>query len=329
MRFLLKKVLWLIPTFFGITVISFTVMHLAPGEPMVLQANFNPKMTPEMRERLRRAYGLDKPLYVQYARWLKGLLTFDLGRSFSPDRRPVWEKIKERLPVTLLINVLSLFLIMVVAVPLGVASAVRHNSFFDHVTTVLVYIGYAAPSFWIALLAMILFGVKLEWLPISGLHSLMGYGSMSTVEKILDWSRHLVLPVVVSAIGGLAGLSRYMKSSMLEVLRQDYILTARAKGLPENKVIYKHALRNALLPLITILGLSVPGLIGGSVIFESLFAIPGVGQLMWTSVMARDYPVLMGNLVIVALLTLLGNLLADIGYALADPRIRKGMEEEP
>ncbi len=326
--FIAKKLLWLIPTFFGITVISFTVMHLAPGEPMALQANFNPKMTPEMRERLRRAYGLDKPLYVQYARWLKGLVTFDLGRSFSPDRRPVWDKIKERLPVTLLINCLSMLLIIVVSVPLGVAAAVRHNSPFDHITTVLVYLGYAAPSFWLALLAMILFGIKLEWLPISGLHSLMGYSAMSTMEKVMDWARHLVLPVTVSAVGGLAGLSRYMKSSMLEVLRQDYILTARAKGLPENRVIYRHALRNALLPLITILGLSVPGLIGGSVIFESLFAIPGVGQLMWSSVMARDYPVLMGNLVIVAVLTLLGNLLADIGYALADPRVRKGIEGE-
>ena len=326
--FIAKKLLWLIPTFFGITVISFTVMHLAPGEPMALQANFNPKMTPEMRERLRRAYGLDKPLYVQYARWFKGLVTFDLGRSFSPDRRPVWDKIKERLPVTLLINCLSMLLIIVVSVPLGVAAAVRHNSPFDHITTVLVYLGYAAPSFWLALLAMILFGIKLEWLPISGLHSLMGYSSMSTMGKVMDWARHLVLPVTVSAVGGLAGLSRYMKSSMLEVLRQDYILTARAKGLPENRVIYKHALRNALLPLITILGLSVPGLIGGSVIFESLFAIPGVGQLMWSSVMARDYPVLMGNLVIVAVLTLLGNLLADIGYALADPRVRKGIEGE-
>jgi len=326
--YILKKLITLVPTFFGITIISFTVMHLAPGEPMAIQANFNPKMTPEMRQRLRAQYGLDKPLYVQYLKWLKGLLTLDLGRSFSPDRRPVWEKIKERLPVTLLINLLSIILILVVAVPLGVAAAVRHNSLFDHLTTVLVYVGYAAPSFWIALLCMILFGIKLEWLPISGLHSLLGYSGMSPWEKVLDWARHLVLPVAVSAVGGLAGLSRYTKSSMLEVLGQDYITTARAKGLPERKVIYKHALRNALLPLITILGLSVPGLIGGSVIFESLFAIPGVGQLMWTSVMARDYPVLMGNLVIVAVLTLLGNLLADIGYALADPRIRTGISRD-
>jgi len=326
--YLLKKILTLGPTFLGITIISFMVMHLAPGEPMSLQADFNPKMTPEMRERLRAQYGLDRPLHIQYLQWLKGLAVLDLGRSFSPDRRPVWDKIKERLPVTLLINVLAIGLILVIAVPLGVTAAVRHNSFFDQVTTVLVFIAYAAPAFWVALLLMLYFGVNLGWLPISGLHSLMGYEQMSGWEKLLDWCHHLILPVLVSALGGLAGLSRYTRSSMLEVLRQDYITTARAKGLSERKVIYKHALRNALLPLITILGLSIPGLIGGSVIFESIFAIPGIGQLMWTSVMARDYPLLMGNLVIVSVLTLLGNQLADMGYALADPRIRTGVQVE-
>ena len=318
--------LTLVPTFLGITFISFMVMHLAPGEPMSLQTDLNPKMTPEMRARLRAQYGLDRPLYIQYWKWLKGLAVLDLGRSFAPDRRPVWDKIKERLPVTILINTLAIGLIIVIAVPLGVAGAVRQRSLFDEVTTVFVFVAYAAPAFWVALLLMLYFGVHLGWLPISGLHSLIGYKEMSWGEKLLDWCRHLILPVLVSALGGLAGLSRYTRSSMLEVLRQDYITTARAKGLPEKRVIYHHALRNALLPLITILGLSIPGLIGGSVIFESIFAIPGVGQLMWSSVMARDYPVLMGNLVIVSVLTLLGNQLADIGYALADPRIRTGIQ---
>ncbi len=216
-------------------------------------------------------------------------------------------------------------LIVLVAVPIGIRSAVKEGGAFDRIMTVFVFFGYAMPSFWLALLLMLLFGIKLGLLPISGLHSLMGYHQLSWPEKVLDWAKHLILPIFVSAFGGLAGLSRYMRSSMIEALRQDYITTARAKGLPERKVIYKHALRNALLPLITILGLSIPGLVGGSVIFESIFAIPGVGQLMWTAVMMRDYPVLMGNLVIVSVLTLLGNLLADIGYALADPRIRKGV----
>ncbi|NPA48984.1 MAG: ABC transporter permease [Thermodesulfobacteria bacterium] len=323
-RWLARRLLELLLTFWGITVISFIIIHLAPGEPISPMADFNPKFTPEMRERLRAQYGLDKPLYVQYWRWLKGLASFDLGRSFAPDRRPVWEKIKERLPVTLLINALSLLIIFLVAVPLGVASAVREGSLFDRATTVFVFVGYAMPGFWLALLLMLLFGIKWGILPISGIHSLMGYESMSFWEKVLDWAKHLVLPVFVSAFGGLAGLSRFMRSTMIEVLRQDFIVTARAKGLPERVVIYKHALRNALLPVITILGLSVPGLVGGSVIFESIFGIPGVGQLMWQAVMARDYPVIMGNLVIVSVLTLLGNLLADICYALADPRIRLG-----
>ncbi len=323
-----KRLLALVPTFIGITLISFFVMHLAPGEPMSLQADFNPKMTPEMRQRLRAQYGLDKPIAVQYVNWLKGLVQLDLGRSFSPDRRPVWDKIRERLPVTLLINLLSLLLIAAVAIPLGVKAAVKENSLFDQVTTLLVFITYAAPAFWVALLLMLLLGIEWNLLPISGLHSLMGYEAMGPLERLWDWAKHLILPVFVSAIGGLAGFSRYTRSSMLEVLRQDYITTARAKGLSERAVIYRHALRNALLPLITILGLSIPGLIGGSVIFESIFAIPGIGQLMWSAVMARDYPVLMGNLVLVSILTLLGNLLADIGYAVADPRIRTGIQPD-
>ncbi|MBX6423496.1 ABC transporter permease [Thermosulfurimonas sp. F29] len=321
-RFLLRRLVSLAITFFGITVISFAVIHLAPGSPVSSVAEFNPRFTPEMRERLRREFGLDQPLYKQYLRWLKGLATLDLGRSFAPDRRPVWEKIRERLPITVLINVLAMGLILAVGIPLGVASAVREGSLFDRATTILVFVGYAMPGFWLALLLMLLFGIKLGWLPVSGLHSLMGYQSLSLTGKVLDWAKHLVLPVFVAAFGGLAGVSRYMRHSMLEALSQDYILTARAKGLSEREVVYKHALRNALLPIITILGLSVPGLVGGSVIFESIFGIPGVGQLMWQAVMARDYPVIMGNLVIVSVLTLLGNLLADLGYALADPRIR-------
>jgi len=202
-----------------------------------------------------------------------------------------------------------------------VLSAVHQDSLFDKITAVVVFIGFAVPTFWLALLLMIFFGVHLGWLPISGLRSL-NYEYMSTWMQFVDLAKHLVLPVLVSAFGGLAGLSRYMRANMLEVIRQDYIMTARAKGLSERVVIYKHALRNALLPVITILGLSIPGLIGGSVIFETIFAIPGMGQLFYMSVMARDYPTVMGILLIGAILTLLGNLIADVSYAVADPRIR-------
>ena len=249
------------------------------------------------------------------------MLMLDFGKSFAPDNRPVLDKILERIPITLLISVLSMILILAVAIPIGVLSAVKKDSLFDRGTTIFVFFGFAIPTFWLALLLMILFGVKLDWLPISGFRSL-NYAQLSFPGQVVDVMKHLVLPVFVSAFGGLAGMSRYMRSNMLEVIRQDYITTARAKGLDERTVIFKHALRNALLPVITILGLAVPGLIGGSVIFETIFAIPGMGQLFYQSVMMRDYPTIMGILVIGAVLTLLGNMLADLLYSLADPRIR-------
>jgi len=297
------------------------VINLAPGSPISIQTDLNPKMTAEARERLRAFYGLDKPLHLQYYNWLKHLATLDLGRSFSTDNRPVIDKIKERLPITILINVLALLLILVIALPLGVVSAVYQNSLFDRTTTVFVFIGFAIPTFWLALLLMIFFGIYLDWLPISGLKSI-NYEYLSFIDQIKDRVAHLIMPVLLSAFGGLAGLSRYSRSNMLEVIRQDYITTARAKGLSETRVISKHALRNALLPVVTILGLSVPGLIGGSVIFETIYAIPGMGQLFFGSVMMRDYTVIMGILVIGALLTMIGNLFADVSYALVDPRIR-------
>jgi peptide/nickel transport system permease protein len=319
--YLLKRIFLLIPLFIGITIISFAVIHLAPGSPIDLATDLNPKATAEVKARMRALYGLDKPLPIQYGRWLSRLVVLDFGRSFSQDGRLVIDKIKERLPVTIFINLTSLLLILAVAIPLGVLSATYRHSFFDKATTVFVFIGFAMPTFWLALLLMILFGVHLGWLPISGLKSL-NYEYLPPAAQIWDRISHLILPIFISAFGGLAGMSRYMRSNMLEVIRQDYIITARAKGLSNRQVIFKHALRNALLPVITILGLSIPGLIGGSVIFETIFAIPGMGQLFYASVMARDYPTIMGMLVIGAILTLLGNLIADVSYALADPRIR-------
>ncbi len=321
LRYTAKRLLFMIPLLIGITIICFTVIHLAPGSPTDMQTNLNPKASLEAKERLRSLYNLDKPLHEQYFLWLKKLAVLDLGNSFSPDRRPVLDKIAERLPITIAINVLSMILIMLVAIPIGVLSAVRQDSFFDKATSVFVFVGFAVPTFWLALLLMILFGVNLGWLPISGIRSL-NYEYLTPWSAFWDLVKHLIMPVILSAFGGLAGLSRYMRANMLEVIRQDYITTARAKGLSERIVIYKHALRNALLPVITILGLSIPGLIGGSVIFETIFAIPGMGQLFYMSVMSRDYPLVMGILFIGAVLTLLGNLIADMSYAVADPRIR-------
>jgi peptide/nickel transport system permease protein len=319
--YILKRLLLMIPVLLGITVISFTVMKVAPGDPVSLVSDLNPNMNEEAIKRIRAHYGLDQPIHVQYLKWLRNMLMLDFGRSFAPDNRPVIDKILERIPITLLINVLSLGLILSVAIPIGVMSAVKQGSLFDKGTTLFVFLGFAIPTFWLALLLMILFGVKLGWLPISGYRSL-NYAQLSSLGQVVDVAKHLILPVFVSGFGGLAGMSRYTRSNMLEVIRQDYITTARAKGLDERTVIFKHALRNALLPVITLLGLSVPGLIGGSVIFETIFAIPGMGQLFYQSVMMRDYPTIMGILVIGAVLTLLGNLIADLLYSVADPRIR-------
>ena len=319
----LRRLVLALPLLIGITFVSFLVIHLAPGEPTELQGGevTSTQSDRELRERLREIYGLDKPLHVQYWSWLTRLARLDFGRSFSPDARPVLQKIGERLPVTLLLNIVELAIIVVLAIPIGVFSATRQYSKFDKVTTVFVFVGFATPDFWLALMLMILFGVQLGWLPISQLRSPM-WEYMSFWQQHWDFLTHLVLPVLVATFGGLAGFSRYMRQSMLEVIRQDYITTAHAKGLAALRVNARHALRNALLPIVTVLGLSLPGLIGGSVIVESIFAIPGMGQLMVQAVFERDYPVIMGNLVIVAALTLVANLIADLTYSLIDPRIR-------
>jgi len=319
--YLFNRILLLIPLFVGITLITFLVIHLAPGEPVEMQTALSPKASAKSSERLREFYGLDKPLHVQYLKWLGRLSKLDFGRSFAPDGRPVTDKIKERIPVTLSINFIALILEFGLAVPIGILAARYRNSALDKGITLFVFLGFAVPTFWLSLLLMYIFGVKLGLLPISGLHSL-GAERMSTAAWLIDTARHLILPLGVATFGALAGLSRYTRSTMLEVLGQDYITTARAKGLTERVVIFRHALRNALLPIITLLGFSLPGLIGGSVIFETIFAIPGMGQLFYMGVMSRDYPLVMGILVIGAFLTLAGNLLADISYAFADPRIR-------
>jgi len=318
--FLAKRILMIFPMLLGITVITFIVIHLAPGSPTDSITELNPRASAQARENLKRLYGLDKPLHIQYMNWVRRLAMMDLGSSFT-DGRKVLDKIRERLPITILINALSLFLIIMTAAPIGIISATRQYSLFDKATTVLVFIGFAMPTFWLALLLIILFGVQLGWLPISGLQS-MHAEELTFWQLFWDRSRHLVLPIFVSSFSGLAAYSRYMRSSMLEVIRQDYIRTARAKGLPERSVIYKHALRNAMMSTITIIGLAIPGLIGGSAIFEQIFAIPGMGKLFLDATWARDYPVVMGILVIGAFLTLVGNFIADIAYAMVDPRIR-------
>jgi peptide/nickel transport system permease protein len=325
LAYALRRLLLAVPLLLGITLISFVVIHLAPGDPVEMMTGGDPTTVhnPELYKQLIKEFDLDKPLIVQYWKWLSRLARLDFGKSFAPHGRPVLTMIAERLPITLLLNVVEMLIIVSLAVPIGVVSATRQYSRFDKVTTIFVFLGFATPDFWLALLLMILLGVQLGWLPISGLRSL-NWEYLSFWQQQGDFLSHLVLPITVATFGGLAGFSRYMRQSMLEVIRQDYIQSARAKGLAERVVVGKHALRNALLPIVTILGLSLPTLIGGSVIVESVFAIPGMGQLMVQAAFERDYPVLMGNLVIVSTLTLGANLMADLTYSLVDPRIRVG-----
>ena len=320
LTYILKRTLLMIPILIGITVLSFGVMRLAPGGPAEAQMDFSAKASAEARERLRKLYGADQPFYKQYATWLGKFMTLDFGEAFA-DGRKVKDKILECLPITLTINLLSLGLVLLIAIPIGIMSATRQYSLLDRFSTMFVFIGFSTPSFWLALLLIYLFGVLWGVLPISGIHSL-DISGLTFWGRLADEANHLILPVFVSAFGGLAGFSRYVRNNMLEVMRQDYIRTARAKGLSDSVVIYKHALRNALMPVITILGLALPGLIGGSAIMEQVFGIPGMGRLMFQAVLSRDYNLAMGILVPAAFLTMLGNFLADIGYAFTDPRVR-------
>ena len=314
--YLIKRLIQTIPILFGITIISFLIINLAPGSPVGM--TLNPTASPKVIEQMRKNYDLDKPLPVQYFLWLKRLFT---GKLYSfKDGKPVVEKILERLPATLILNITATVLIFSLAIPLGVFSATRRYSLLDNLGTFLAFLGISIPSFWLAYL-LILGVVKLFGVPVLGMRSFI-LDQQGFFLFLSDRIWHLMLPATVLAVGGIAAVSRYTRSSMLEVLRQDYIRTAKAKGLSDDEVYYRHALRNALLPIITLFGFLVPGLIGGSVIIETVFAWPGIGRLAYQAVLARDYSVVMTILTFSSALTLLGNLLADILYAFSDPRIR-------
>lgn len=336
LNYIIKRTLWMIPLLIGISLISFFIMHLAPGDITNNEASFNPKTSAESRQKLRELYNLDKPVIVQYGLWLKRMVKLDFGNSFASHRKPVfWQTtdkdgnvtkgmIQEALPITIIINVIGLAITLLLAIPLGIIAARKHTHWQDKSITLFNFVGFSVPSFWLSLMLMYWLGVANDWFPISGIRSL-NHDSLSTFGQMKDTLSHFFMPVIIPSVTGLASITLFVKSGMLDVLHQDYITTARAKGLNEHKVVYTHALRNALLPLITIVGLSIPGLIGGSVISEQIFAIPGMGKLFYSAVMARDFPVVMGILTIGSALTLIGNLIADIAYAWTDPRVRRGV----
>jgi peptide/nickel transport system permease protein len=316
--FLLRRLFYTLITLVGISLISWAIITQAPGSPIAL--TMDPKVSPKIIEQMEKNYDLDKPVYQQYFLWIQRLFT---GRLYSfKDGRPVLEKIAERIWNTLLLNLVAILIVFSLAIPLGVFSARKQYTLLDHLGTFGAYLGISIPSFWLAYL-LILAVVKTFGYPVLGMRSFVTEG-FTPPQVLMDRVWHLMLPSIILSIGGIAALSRYTRSSMLEVIRQDYVRTAKAKGLPEEDVYYRHALRNALLPIITLFGFLIPGLIGGSIIMETVFSWPGIGRLAYQAVLARDYPVVMTINTITAVLVLMGNFIADVLYGIADPRIRYG-----
>jgi peptide/nickel transport system permease protein len=337
LQYVVQRLLLLIPTFLGVTFLAYAIMLAAPGDPVDLffagglaagAEGISTERRAEVqkaKEELRRDLGLDRPIPVQYALWLSRLLSGDLGTSFR-DRQPVWDKIATRLPVTVTLNVLSILLTYLIAIPLGIYSAVRTGSFFDQLSTLTVFMLYSLPSFWVGTLIIIFFcgGDFFAWFPPGGLRSLDHHAGWPFWQRLADYAVHLAMPLLCMTYSGFAALSRFMRTSMLENARQDYIRTARAKGVSEPVVILKHMLRNSLIPVITILAGLLPALIGGTVIIETIFSVPGIGQLAFQSVLARDYPVVIAIFAASSFLTILGILLSDLALAWVDPRIHFG-----
>lgn len=359
-QYVLRRILLFIPTLFLITVISFAISRLAPGDPAELKAGVggegnmrgNQQLNEEMIKQIRAQWHLDMPVWFwtvftdqkdkdgkllpigdrltfkwngndnQYSVWVIDLFHLNFGKSFQ-DNRPVLDKIVERLPITIFLSLVSIILAYIIAIPLGIYSATHQNTKTDRITSITSYILYSLPAFWIGTMAIIFFGGGdfLAWFPNSGVQSMNISPEDPWMTRTLDFLWHMILPITISTYASFAYLSRQMRGSMLEVIRQDFIRTARAKGLSEKVVIYKHALRNSLIPIITIIAYVLPAMIGGSVVIETIFTVPGLGQLAFQALTARDYPVIMAEFTLSAVLTLVGLLLADLLYSVVDPRI--------
>lgn len=348
--YIIKRLLLVIPMILGITFISFMVMQLAPGTSGggggggEMSAG---RLTKQQRDVMNRTFHLDKPIVMRYFYWLgvvqpeltqeqratweregkipkrRGIIFGDFGSSMETPSVSVWERLREAIPITILLNVISFVIIYALAIPIGIYSATHQYSFLDRISTIGMFMLYSLPSFWVAvLLIKLMVTLPPEWrLPFQGLHP-TGSDRLTTIVWLWESGKHLVLPIIVMCYAGLAGISRYMRSSMIDVIRADFIRMARAKGLRESLVIYKHALRNSLIPILTLLGGLLPSLIGGSVIIESIFGINGMGFVAYKALLARDYTVLMANLSIVAVLVMIGFLISDLLYMFADPRIK-------
>ena len=325
-----KRLLLIVPTLLGISLISFVIIQLAPGDPATLKMGDATRgirdqaLAEQIIAETRALYGLDQPLHIQYLRWLKRIVTLDFGESLR-DHRPIIEKLKERVPVSIRLSGISLLLAYLISIPLGIYSSTHQYSIGDKLSTVALFTLYSLPNFWVATMAIVYLGGGDFWdvFPVFGLQS-VGSENWPLWDRIVDQAWHLILPIACMTYYTFAALSRYMRSSMLEVIRQDFIRTARAKGLSERAVVYRHALRNSLIPIVTLMADLLPALIGGSIVVETIFSIPGMGQLSFEAVLNRDYPLIMAIFTLSALLTLLGILLADFLYTLIDPRIAYG-----
>lgn len=351
-KFVLRRLIQAIPTFFGITLLAYGIVWAAPGDPVSLLTAGNPQMTAQQKDALKEQMGLNDPVHVQYVRWLigndfmeyeqvdrrgnpllddegnvvmepgksKGILRGDFGRSVSSGR-PVWDIIVEKLPATFELGALSLLLGFLVGIPLGVLSAVKQGSLFDNVVRVASVVFSAIPIFWLGLVLLLIFGSQLGWLPMGGRNPAM-HAIRPEDTTLVDRVEHLLLPVIVLSFGAVATFSRFMRAATLDVLSQDYIRTAKAKGLENQSVYFVHAARNALMPIATILGPAIPSVLTGAVVTETIFSWPGAGRTALLAAVQNDYPVIMGTVIIASLATILGYLLSDILYAAIDPRVR-------
>jgi peptide/nickel transport system permease protein len=306
-----------------ITFVVYALIRHIPGTPLTSDPgimNSARMMSPADQERLNRLYGLDKPWYQAYFVWLGNVVRLDLGRSIPQNNRPVWRLILDRMPATLMLSTTSLVLSYLISIPIGLWATVRNGTFRERVVSTLLYMLYSLPAFVAALYLQLLFFSQLHWLPLFGMTS-DNYESLSIAGKAWDLLKHAILPITCFTYGSLAYYSRFVHANMEEVMRQDYIRTARAKGLPSGRVIWHHAFRNTLIPLVTLLGLSLPHLLGGAVILEQIFAWPGMGRLFFEALSQHDYDTIMGLTLMFSVLTLLGQLLADVLYAVVDPRV--------
>lgn len=311
--FAVRRILFLIPLLIGLTLVMFLLIHIAPGDPVTAMLSPQAVANPAYLEQARQNLGLDQPLPIQYLKWLGNVVQGDLGNAYSFNNKPVLSLIGERLGATVQLQGVSLLLGILIAVPVGILSATRQYSMLDNSVTIGSFIGLALPNFWLALLLQFWLGVKLGWVKTSS----AGIGDASFTQQWKYW----LLPVIVLTLPNIAYFARFMRSSMLEVIHQDYMTTARAKGLDNRSALYGHALRNALIPMVTVIGLQLPRILGGAVIIETIFAWPGIGMLAWTAIGKRDYPVILGITLLTGAAIMIVNVLVDIVYALVDPRV--------